>query len=245
VRPRTRLWRLPVWLAVLSLLIAAQPVSAQVLPESPATLPGFGELVTNPGNWLTSMFNVALVNLGKKTTGDVVDFMSWLLGSGNVISQTPAGLSYDSQAVKSLWEPMKVVADAGLAVVTVWGGVNMMRRATSTLGFHSDPAGGDAKISWLPAKWSRSHRLSQRRFHLTDSTSIPRAVPICDGFSPARSSSRWSTACSGRRLSIFSLHAESRPLTGSHRAEEVRRAHPSLSAALPTLYSSRRSDDQD
>jgi hypothetical protein len=126
VNPRGGLSPLPIALAALSLLLAAQPVHAQVLPQSPLPLPGFGELVSNPGNWLTSMFNVALVNLGKKTTGDAVDFMGWLLGSGNVISQTPAGLSYDSEAVKSLWAHTSTIAKAGLAVVTVWGGVNMI-----------------------------------------------------------------------------------------------------------------------
>jgi len=124
VTTHARLWPLP--LALLGLVLAAQPVHAQGAPGTPAPLPGFTELMSDPGKWLTDMFNAALVNLGKQTTSDMVDFMSWLLGSGNVISQTPAGLSYDSGAVKSLWGTMRTVANAGLAVVTVWGGVNMM-----------------------------------------------------------------------------------------------------------------------
>jgi hypothetical protein len=72
------------------------------------------------------MFNSALLSMGQKTTGDVVGFMDWLLGSGNVISQTPAALSYDNQAVKDLWATMRIVSNAGLGVATVWGGVNMM-----------------------------------------------------------------------------------------------------------------------
>ena len=124
--PHARLSTLPLALAVLSLVVAVQPVHAQVGPDSPVPLPGLGDLASDPGKWLTTMFNAALVNLGKKTTNDAVDFMTWMLGSGNVISQTPAGLSYDSEAVKSLWGGMRNVANAGLAVVTVWGGVNMM-----------------------------------------------------------------------------------------------------------------------
>jgi hypothetical protein len=56
--------------------------------------------------------------------------MNWLLKGGNVISQTPPGLSYSSDAVIRLWGTMRTVANAGLAVVTVWGGVNLMTRAT-------------------------------------------------------------------------------------------------------------------
>jgi hypothetical protein len=52
--------------------------------------------------------------------------MGWLLGSSNLISQTPPGLSYDSEVVGRLWGTVRVIADAGLAVVTVWSGVNMM-----------------------------------------------------------------------------------------------------------------------
>jgi TrbL/VirB6 plasmid conjugal transfer protein len=126
VRTHARVWPLPLALALLGLVLAAPPVHAQAAAGTPAPLPGVAELMSDPGKWLTDTFNAALVNLGRQTTRDVVDFMNWLLGSGNVISQTPAGLSYDSDAVKNLWGSMRSVANAGLAVVTVWGGVNMM-----------------------------------------------------------------------------------------------------------------------
>ena len=60
----------------------------------------------------------------------MVGFMGGLLGNGNLISQTPPGLSYDNEAVGVLWGTMRKVANAGLAVVSVWGGVNLMTRAT-------------------------------------------------------------------------------------------------------------------
>ena len=78
------------------------------------------------------MFNAALIGLRQKATSDVVGFMGWLLGQGNLISQTPPGLSYQSDAVARLLGTMRVVANAGLAVVSVWGGVNLMKRATRT-----------------------------------------------------------------------------------------------------------------
>ena len=76
------------------------------------------------------MFNAALIGLGGKMTSDVVGFMGWILGSGNLISQTPPGLSYDSDAVARLWGTMRAVANGGLGVVTVWCGVNLITRAT-------------------------------------------------------------------------------------------------------------------
>src|SRR5579871_6582789 len=98
---------------------------AQILPQLPSA-PGLDQLLSDPAGWLTDMFNAALLSMGQKTTGDVVGFMNWLMGSGNVISQTPSVLSYDNPAVGDLWASMRKVGDVGLAVVTVWAGVNLM-----------------------------------------------------------------------------------------------------------------------
>jgi hypothetical protein len=63
----------------------------------------------------------------------VVVSMGWLLGNGNLISQTPPGLSYQSEAVVRLWRTVCHVANGGLAVVTVWSGVNLITRAIPIL----------------------------------------------------------------------------------------------------------------
>jgi hypothetical protein len=117
---------------VLSVVTAGHPALAQAQPQvslaaqAAAQGTGLGELLADPGKWATTMLNEALLKLGARTTSDVVGFMGWLLGSSNLISQTPPGLSYDSEPVRLLWGTMVAVADAGLAVVTVWGGVNLM-----------------------------------------------------------------------------------------------------------------------
>jgi hypothetical protein len=54
--------------------------------------------------------------------------MNWLMGSGNVISQTPGALSYDNEAVKSLWRTTRLVANSAMLAITVWGGFNVMVR---------------------------------------------------------------------------------------------------------------------
>jgi hypothetical protein len=111
---------------IVSAASSGHPVLAQALGQAAPPAPGLASLFTNPGAWMTDVFNAVLVSLGQKTTTDAVGFMNWILGSGNVISQTPPGLSYQSEAVGHLWGSVRAAANAGLAVVTVWGGVNMM-----------------------------------------------------------------------------------------------------------------------
>ncbi|MDQ6671148.1 MAG: hypothetical protein M3069_10420 [Chloroflexota bacterium] len=115
-----------VGLALLALAMTWGPVHAQAQTQPPGSGTGLNDLLANPGEWASTMFNAALVGLGQKTIGDAVGFMGWLLGSGNVISQTPPGLSYNSEVVNRLWGTTRFVANAGLAVATVWGGVNLM-----------------------------------------------------------------------------------------------------------------------
>jgi hypothetical protein len=131
--PRAWVWLLGVLIGLLSVgLTAAHPALAQAQTQvslgaqAAAQGTGLGDLLADPGKWATTMFNNALIGVGQKTTSDVVVFMSGLLGNGNLISQTPPGLSYDNEAVGVLWGTMRKVANAGLAVVTVWGGVNLM-----------------------------------------------------------------------------------------------------------------------
>ena len=110
--------------------LAGPSAHAQALPLPPLPGGSLADLAANPGQWLTVVVNGALVAIGHQTITDVVGFMGWLLGSGNLIAQTPPSLSYDSEAVRRLWDSVRLVADAGLGVVAVWGGINIKRRAT-------------------------------------------------------------------------------------------------------------------
>src|SRR5438045_1202849 len=110
VKMRAMTSLLGVAIGVLSVAAAGHPVLAQGAP-APGT--GLGDFAANPSAWVTAMFNAALLGLGEKTTGDMVGFMNWVLGSGNLISQTPPGLSYDNPAVQDLWGSTRTVANAG------------------------------------------------------------------------------------------------------------------------------------
>jgi hypothetical protein len=113
-------------MSTLGVAAAAHPALAQPLIPPTPSAPGLDQLLSNPGAWLTGMFNDALQALASKTTGDVVTFLDWLLGDGNVISRTPAELTYANPAVTSLSGLLVRAADVGLGVVTVWSGVNLM-----------------------------------------------------------------------------------------------------------------------
>jgi hypothetical protein len=126
VKVRVAVWLLGALAAGVCLAATGQPVHAQPAVPQPPGGTGLGDLLSNPGKWLITMFNEAIASLGEKATADMVGFMGWLLGNGNVISQTPPALSYDSEAVGRLWDVTRAIANSGLAVVTVWGGVNMM-----------------------------------------------------------------------------------------------------------------------
>jgi hypothetical protein len=118
-------WRrtLPVAVA-LALLGLATCVSAAHAQSAPGT--DAAALLSDPSSWATAVFNAALVGLGQQTTTHMVGFFNSLLGGGNVINQTPPSLSYDSDVVRRLWSLMRAAANAGLAVVTAIGGVNLI-----------------------------------------------------------------------------------------------------------------------
>jgi hypothetical protein len=117
-------WRLLAASLVLSgVLLAPGPVEAE--PQEPAR-PEPPSLTLDPGSWASWVFTHALSGMAKDSSSDVVGFMDWLLGNGNVISQTPDKLSYDNDTVKRLSGTMRTVANAALAVITVWGGLNIM-----------------------------------------------------------------------------------------------------------------------
>jgi TrbL/VirB6 plasmid conjugal transfer protein len=114
-------------IGLIGVATTGHPAFAQAVALQPvAQGTGLGDLLADPGKWATTMFNNALIGVAQKTTSDVVGFMGGLLGNGNLISQTPPALSYESDAVVRLWKSLVPVADAGLAVVAVWGGVNLM-----------------------------------------------------------------------------------------------------------------------
>ncbi|GAC1323467.1 MAG: hypothetical protein NVSMB2_21200 [Chloroflexota bacterium] len=102
------------------------PFAATVLGQPVPVPPGMAQLFSNPGEWMATVVNAVLVSVAHRTTADAVEFMNWVLGSGNVISQTPPGLSYANDAVVRLSNTVRIAAYSGLALVTAVGGINLI-----------------------------------------------------------------------------------------------------------------------
>src|SRR5229473_4755726 len=104
MNPRAAVALLGVAVGLVSVAVAASPALAQAQvslgAQAAAQGTGLGDLLADPGKWATTMFNAALIGLGGKMTSDVVGFMGWILGSGNLISQTPPGLSPSSTGIR-------------------------------------------------------------------------------------------------------------------------------------------------
>lgn len=106
------------------LLVAAPSAVAQTEPPAtPLGLPGF---IADPGRFMTDLFNTMLIGLGRHTTTDAVQFMNWVMGNSNVITQTPPALSYDSDVVRRLSAWLRLAGNTALAVISVIGGLNMI-----------------------------------------------------------------------------------------------------------------------
>ena len=137
-------------------LVAAAPTSAGPTPEArpmaaaatapvaaqPGTAPAIGipglpspsDLLSglDPREWAASILDGVVSALGRELLGAMRSFIDWALGFGgsslNFVTRTPAQGSYESPTVRSLWDFSRAIANAGLAVVVMWGGFNVIVR---------------------------------------------------------------------------------------------------------------------
>lgn len=131
------------------LLIAAHPAAAADPPvtPTPAATPspslsspfvqsspssdarGLFGLLPDPRQWVAAVFDQVLSNLVGTLSQGLHDLIATVLGSAlNFITQTPAAGSYASPTVRALWNVVRLVADAALALVALWGGFSVMAR---------------------------------------------------------------------------------------------------------------------
>jgi len=105
--------------------------SPSAAPGNPAPDPngGLQGLLPDPRQWAEDVFSQVLVTTMQGLTTSLRSLVDSVRGSSlNFISQTPPAGSYDSPTVQALWTTVRNVADAGLAVVALWGGFNVMVR---------------------------------------------------------------------------------------------------------------------
>ena len=132
----TRAAMLALLLAVCLAAVGTQAVYAQAADRSsPAAGQSAGNaaptgspvLLPDPRELVRDVFNQAMVDLLQGISDALKRVISGVMGSSlNVITQTPPDASYDNAMVRSLWQTVRGIANAGLALVTLWAGFNLM-----------------------------------------------------------------------------------------------------------------------
>ena len=116
--------------------------TADPVAPAPGTAPAIGipglpspsDLLSglDPREWAASILDGVVSALGRELLGAMRSFIDWALGFGdsslNFVTRTPAAGSYESPTVRSLWDFSRALANAGLALVVMWGGFNVMVR---------------------------------------------------------------------------------------------------------------------
>jgi hypothetical protein len=109
----------------------ATPTATPEPPGNPpADAPGpFSGFLPDPKAWASDVFNQVLVSLLQGISDAIRGVVDGVMGSSlNFITQTPPAGTYDSPTVKTLWEAVRTVMNAGLAIVALWGGFNLIVR---------------------------------------------------------------------------------------------------------------------
>ncbi len=111
-------------------------------PPGEATEPaiGLGDLINpirllgglDPGGWAGAVLTALVSELGQALLEAIHAFIDWALGLGgsglNFVTRTPAQITYESEAVHSLWDFSRALANGGLALVVMWGGFSIIVR---------------------------------------------------------------------------------------------------------------------
>ncbi|HZC07275.1 MAG TPA: hypothetical protein VE338_16695, partial [Ktedonobacterales bacterium] len=107
----------------------ATPTSPQASAQR-ATTPAPG--LPDPGQWVQQTLLAALTAALSGLVSALQSVLTWASGLGassfNFIMRTPPEGSYQSASVVTLWTWVVGVADAALALLTLWGGYNVIVR---------------------------------------------------------------------------------------------------------------------
>ncbi|MFN8472184.1 MAG: hypothetical protein U0822_08350 [Anaerolineae bacterium] len=122
-------------------LMAVAPASADEPPPDPppAETPappspepssgGLIRLLPDPKQWAAEVFDRVLVNLLQGLASAFYHVVDGVLNSSlNFITQTPPSGSYASPTVAGLWGVVRLIANAALVLVALWGGFNVTVR---------------------------------------------------------------------------------------------------------------------
>ena len=84
----------------------------------------------DPRKWAGEILDAVVTALGRDLLEAMRSFIDWALGFGgsslNFVTRTPAAGTHESTTVRSLWDFSRALANAGLAVIVMWGGFNVI-----------------------------------------------------------------------------------------------------------------------
>jgi hypothetical protein len=127
-------------------------ITAPPAPGKPGQLPGAAQQSpsqtvinqttvdfrwTDAASWANTVFAQVLVTALGQVAAAGRGVVDGVLGSpANFLTRTPPDLSYANGAVRTAWGDLRVVADAALVLVAVWGGFTIMARDKLQAPFH-------------------------------------------------------------------------------------------------------------
>jgi len=138
------------WLATASIAFATGPSGADPTPPpaasatpgpagNPAPHPSGGLLgvLPDPKQWATDVFNQVIVTVLRTVADALRSVVGAVLGSSlNFITQTPPAGTYASPAVQALWNVVRLVANAGLALAALGGGITVIVHTRTGSPYH-------------------------------------------------------------------------------------------------------------
>jgi len=114
------------------------PIPVPDLPDVPNPFDAFDRL--SPKRLAADLLEALLTTLGEALLGAIRSFIDWTLGLGdsslNFVTRTPAAGTYESPTVRSLWDFSRAVANAGLALIIMWGGFGVMVKQSTHTPYH-------------------------------------------------------------------------------------------------------------
>jgi hypothetical protein len=94
----------------------------------------------DPKKFAGDILNAVLTTIGQSMLEAMRSFIDWAMGlegsSLNFVTQTPAAGTYESTTVRNLWEFARALVNAGLAVILMWGGFNVMVKEQTRSPYH-------------------------------------------------------------------------------------------------------------
>jgi hypothetical protein len=128
----------PIGIAYAQTPPSSPPVAAnQVIGNHAPSSGGLFGILPDPRQWASDVFNQVIVNLLQSVSSSLHKMLDSMMNSQlNVITRTPPAISYGSPTVQALWNVTRGIADAGLVLLAIWAGLNLVMGEHLDMPYH-------------------------------------------------------------------------------------------------------------